>query len=128
VLKMSRVIGQYRKKYAVFLSVSEDPVDDGYLVQIRLVSRFGLKFYFRAITEKEYDTFPDQLGTMPELCWEFVQQQNQMWGTDMGSDRLEGVFGGDDYWEMEKLSYGIMVENSYHDIYRIWSRCWLVTK
>ena len=41
---------------------------------------------------------------------------------------LAGMFGGDGDDSREKLSFGRMVENGYHHVYRIWSRAWLVTK
>ena len=36
--------------------------------------------------------------------------------------------GGDGDWAKESLCFGLMVENGYQGVYRIWSRAWLVTK
>ena len=36
--------------------------------------------------------------------------------------------GGDGDYAVEELSFGFMLENEYNQVYRIWSRAWLVTK
>ncbi|HWP47899.1 MAG TPA: hypothetical protein VNM22_12110 [Candidatus Limnocylindrales bacterium] len=116
------------KDYAAFIEKAQEPVEERYLVQLRIVSRFALRFMFNALTDEEYESFPEQNLSVGELVWKFIQNQQQMWGTDMGSPNLYGVMGGDGDWAKEELAFGFMVENLYHEVYRIWSRAWLVTK
>jgi hypothetical protein len=119
------------KQFAIFTASSPQPGKDGYLSQIRLIDRFGLRFMFGAIDEKEYEKFPEQKLTMAETLWLFVEQERKRWGTSFtqdGEKGLEGLFGGDGDFAREVLSFGFMVENDYHHIYRVWSRAWLVTK
>jgi|SRR5579871_484677 len=115
------------KKYAVFLTHAEDPAEEGYLIQMRIVSRFALSSHFDALTSEEYETFPEQKLALEALVWKFIENQIQEWGTD-NSSPLEGLLGGDGDWAREKLAFGFLVENAYYGIYRIWSRAWLVTK
>lgn len=115
------------RRFAAFTAVSEHPGKDGYLVQMRLVSDFGLKFLFGAIPDAEPGSFPEQALSMVDTLWAFVETQRAHWGTGYGED-LEGLFGGDGDFAREQLSFGFLVENGYHHVYRIWSRAWLVTK
>lgn len=119
------------KDFAVFTAESKQPGKDGYLAQVRVVSKFGLRFMFGALTDAEYEQFPEQEMTMVEALWSFIQQERKRWGTSFqqdGEKGLEGLFGGDGDFAREELSFGFMLENDYHHVYRIWSRAWLVTK
>lgn len=119
------------KDYAVFTAESKQPGKDGYLAQMRIVSKFGLRFMFGALTDAEYDKFPEQKLTIGEILWEFMKKEVKRWGTSWmqdGEKGLRGLFGGDGDFAREELSFGFMVENDYYHIYRIWSRAWLVTK
>ena len=118
------------KDYAAFTLESEHPGEDGYLLQMRLVSKFGLRFMFGAISESEDDQFPAQKLSAVEAMWSFIQSEKRRWGTSFSEDvkGLRGVFGGDGDFAREELAFGFTVENSYHSVYRIWSRAWLVTK
>jgi hypothetical protein len=54
---------------------------------------------------------------------------NNRWGTSSFEDKgLYKKFGGDGDMKREELAFGLIVENEYYGIYRIWSRAWLVTK
>lgn len=114
--------------YAVFTSESSQPGQDGYLRQLRLVSKFALRFMFGALASGEYETFPLQQLSMPEAFWGFIEHEWNDWGTSFRSSKLAGKFGGDGDFAREELSFGFMVENDYHRVYRVWSRAWLVTK
>lgn len=115
--------------YAAFVEHSLEPIEDRYLVQMRIVSRFALKYIFGAIkNEEEYESFPSQDRTIGDVLWLFIQDQQNRWGTGMNSYELRGVMGGDGDYAKEELCFGFMVENEYHSVYRIWSRAWLVTK
>lgn len=117
------------KDYQTFLAEAENPGKDGYIKQMRIVSKFGLRFMFNSIDDKEYDSFPDQELSLAGKMMEFMKSEEDRWGTYFGaSPKLAGVFGGDGDYAREELSFGFMIENAYHRIYRIWSRAWLVTK
>jgi hypothetical protein len=117
------------KAFTVFTAESKSPGKDGYLVQMRVVSKFGLRFMFGALTEAEYEKFPEQELTIVEALWSFIEQEQKRWGTSWMDDKgLGGTFGGDGNYACEELAFGFMLENDYHNVYRIWSRAWLVTK
>ena len=117
------------KDYAAFTLVSQNPLKDRYLKQMRLISKFGLEYAFDAITKKEYDIFPEQQLNVSEALLAFVEDERKTWGTFWrDKSKLQGKFGGDGEYACEQLGFGFMVENAYHEIYRIWSRTWLVTK
>lgn len=123
--------GVRNKDYAVFIAESKQPGKDRFLTQMRVVSKFGLRFLFGALTESEYDGFPEQELTVLESLWLFLEQERKRWGTHFwedGEKGLQGLFGGDGDYAREELSFGFMLENSYNQICRIWSRAWLVTK
>lgn len=115
------------KKYAVFLGHADHPQEERYLTQLRIVARFGLRYMFDALTGEEYESFPDQSLTIGDLAWRFIQNQQEVWGV-YDSPQLLGAMGGDGDWAKEALAFGLMVENAYHGVYRLWSRAWLVTK
>ena len=116
------------KDYAVFVAESKQPGKDGYIVQMRVVNKFALRFMFDAISEAEYDSFPKQQLTVAEALWAFMDKERKRWGTSFGAKGLAGMFGGDGDYEQEELAFGFMLENEYHHVCRIWSRAWLVTK
>lgn len=119
------------KDFVVFTAESQEPGKDGYLTQMRVVSKFGLRFMFGVLAEADYEAFPEQGATVVEAFWAFIQHERECWGTSFtqdGKTGLRGLFGGDGDFAREELAFGFMVENSYHHVYRIWSRAWLVTK
>ena len=119
------------KLFAAFVDESKNPGVDGYLVQMRIVSMFGLSSMFRVIDSSDCDNFPSQKLIIADSLWDFIEHQCERWGTSFTQDTtngLGGLFGGDGHYAREELNFGFMVENSYYGIYRIWSRAWLVTK
>lgn len=116
------------KKYSALTYTAEEPREFGYLTQLRTVSQFALRHYFDTLTKEEYEQFPRQELTIPELYWEFIENQKEFWGTWITKNKLTGLAGGDGYWSWEDLSFGLMAENSYYDISRIWSRAYLITR
>ncbi len=117
------------KDFAVFTAESKRPNKDGYLAQMRIVSKFGLCFMFNALIDAEYEKFPEQELSIVEALWSFIEQERKHWGTSWMDDKgLGGKFGGDGNFAREELSFGFILENDYHHIFRIWSRAWLVTK
>ena len=65
--------------------------------------------------------------TIGALVHRFIELQRERWGTGFSS-ALRGTLGGDGDWAKESLAFGLMVENGYWGVYRLWSRPWLVTK
>lgn len=119
------------KDFAVFTAESREPGKEGYLTQMRVASKFALRFMFGTLAEADYDAFPDQGVTMVEALWAFIEHERECCGTSFTQDEergLSGLFGGDGDFAREELAFGFMVENDYHHVYRIWSRAWLVTK
>lgn len=114
--------------YAVFYQESKNPGHDGYLAQMRIASKFALRFMFGSITEAEHAAFENQPLSMSDALWGFMEHERKKYGTGFGSRKLKGLFGGDGDFAQEELCFGFMVENNYYHIYRIWSRAWLVTK
>ena len=113
------------KEFGAFMTESQEPSKDGYLRQLRLVSKDGLSYMFRTfINNTEYNTYQDQKMTMREALWAFIDYERKSWECT----GLQGLFGGDGDFAIEALSFGLMIENDYHHIYRIWSRAWLVTR
>lgn len=101
------------KHFAVFTAESEQPSEDGYLVQMRIVSKFGLRFVFKALTTAEYEKFPQQNLTMMKALWLFIEQERMRWGTSFTHDKgLAGKFGGDGNYEREELAFEIILRQS----------------
>jgi hypothetical protein len=115
------------KDYAAFLAEAENPPEERFLVQLRIVTRFALAGIFHAEIEGEATPLSTQRLTIGELVWAFLEDQREVWGPGM-SPQLRGTAGGDGDWAKEALAFGFMVENATYGVYRIWSRAWLVTK
>lgn len=132
---MMRALGVTRRgdkpirDFGHFHAESKNPGKEGYLTQVRTVSRFGLQYLFRSLNEKAYESFPLQDLDLVTSFWLFIEAEKQRWGTFFGdSPELAGKFGGDGNYSREELCFGFMVENDYYRVYRIWSRAQLVTK
>jgi hypothetical protein len=100
-----------------YLAYSEEASDVGrqaFVTQLRLISGFAMKFMFGL---SDVAAQPSSIG---EALWRFVE-------LDHVAD-VDGALGGDGDWAYEKIAFGLMVENAYHGIYRIWSRPYLVSK
>lgn len=121
-------VGTKDKNYAAFVQESSNPIEDRYFKQMRLISKFGLRFMFNAIEDIEYNSFKEQELSIEEALLEFMNAERERFGTSFGDPRIEGKMGGDGNYAREELSFGFMIENAYYQIYRIWSRAWLVTK
>lgn len=116
------------KDYAAFVKDATNPAGERFYRQMRLVSKFGLRFMFNALDDSEYDSFKGQELSVEDALLEFMDSEEKRWGTSFGDPRIDRTFGGDGNFAREELSFGFMMENEYHSIYRIWSRAWLVTK
>lgn len=117
----------HTNEYAAFVGNSFNPLEERFLVQLRLVNIHALNGHFSVPATIDNQPLAPQKLNLGDALWGFIEQQTEQWGTGY-SYELEGCMGGDGDWAREKLSFGFMVENSYWGIYRIWSRAWLVTK
>lgn len=126
-LTLLRLMGVWihGSNYLVFAEQAQDPQDERYLVQLRVMSRFALGHLFKI---KIGDDECRQGLELPELLWRFVEDQQEFWGTGMNAPNLRGAMGGDGDYAKEELCFGLLVENAYWRVFRIWSRAWLVTK
>jgi len=113
------------KNYAVFLAKSKRPFEDEYFIQMRIVTKFGLRGLFRVLDGVRYDRFPEQELTISEVLWEFIKKEGERWKK---CKDFREVFGGDSNSTQGELAFGLIVENTYYGVYRIWSRARLVIK
>jgi hypothetical protein len=110
--------------FAAFRIDASQPKDERFLTQIRIVVPGALGALFDVAFAPE---LVQQDLTIGAAFATFVASERTRWGTGM-SAALRGTFGGDGDWAKESLCFGLMIENAYHGVYRMWSRAWLVTK
>ena len=109
------------KEYAVFVSHSEAPARDRFVVQCKLVPFYAFDlFYYGADPEKLEGGETPQALTLGEFFRDFIHVQRQRWN-ECHVDEM----GGDETWS---LGFGFFMENPYNHACRIWSRPWLVQK
>lgn len=113
--------------YAVFVSVAENPQEQGYLVHCRIMPFSALGHFFGANIDFIEGGGALQPMTVGDFVRGFIKLHEGRYGTGMCPE-LYGAMGGDGDWAKESLSFGFMMENEYHSICRIWTRAWLVTK
>ena len=120
-------VGLRPTNYAVFAKHAQHPSKERYLDQVRIVSTSALNHFFGCAEAAE---LPDQPVTVGDFIRTFIDAQRTKWNRPgrAFSDRLRGTLGGDGDWAKEALSFGLLVENTYWGVYRLWSRAWLVTK
>jgi hypothetical protein len=120
-------VGLRPTNYAVFAKRAQHPSKERYLDQIRIVSKSALNHFFGCAEAAE---LPDQPVPVGDFIRAFIEAQRVRWNSPgrAFSDRLRGTLGGDGDWAKEALSFGLLVENTYWGVYRLWSRAWLVTK
>lgn len=115
LLRLMKVLA-HERQYAVFVAYAYSPKTSGYLTQLRIVHKAGLRYFFDALTDAEYDLFPAQTLTIGELACKFLESQRQDWGPHMDTGAL------DDDLRKQKLGFGFLVEDVNCGVYRIWSR------
>lgn len=126
IMKVQPAYVKPRKDFAVFSAKSEQPIKDGWSVQMRIISRFGLFHEFGVLNKAEYKKFPEQELTTLEAFWSFVEQEKLRWLTEPWQENEKDL--NYDESMREKLSFGFMVENAHYRIFRIWSHIGLVKK
>ncbi len=112
-------------EYSLFHEESKNISGDLYINQLRLVSDFGMEYLFK----EKYTT--TQKLTISEILWIFIQSQIEIYANknfQLQDPALSGVLGGDGDNAIENLSFGFTVESDYYNVYRIWSRPYLITK
>ena len=65
------------KDYVAFVQESSNPIEDRYFKQMRIMSKFGLRFMFGAIDDREYDTFKEQELSIGEALWAFMNAEKE---------------------------------------------------
>jgi len=113
-------------EFATFASSAKNTPLERFLDQIRIVSLAAVQGLFRIPAEVPIPR-PPQPVTVGQLVHRFIDLQKERWGRGF-SPELAGSLDGDGDWAKESLAFGLMVENTYWGIYRVWSRPWLVTK
>jgi hypothetical protein len=111
--------------YAAFLQESA-AIEDRYLTQMRLISGGALEFLYQMPFNDDAKALRQQSIPLAEAIWKFIDFYRAEYHE--GRYSIDGALGGDGDWAKERLCFGFMVENSYHAIYRIWTRAWLITK
>lgn len=117
-----------REDFIVVAGSSADPGKERFADQARIIPRSVAANLFRA-ADAVADV-PEHGCSVADYLRQFVEEQVEKWNGDGATftPRMYGMFGGDGDWAKEELCFGFMVENSDLDVYRIWSRAWLVTK
>lgn len=110
--------------YAVFVGESDQPVKDGYVRQIRIVSVHALRSYFKVLTSVQCENFPNQQHTINEVLWSFIEAERERWH-HLHIPKLMDEWGDMGY---QMLGFGLMQENANDGVCRIWSRPWILTK
>lgn len=128
---LMRVMGIYGSMddYVMFGAESPDTVRDRFLDQVRIVSRSALTHLFRVPADL-VNPLSKPGAALGALIAAFVAAQRKKWNDPdyTYSGKLAGSLGGDGDWAKEALAFGILLENPYWQVLRIWSRPWLVTK
>ena len=111
--------------FAIFADCSDDPAQQDYLAQMRLVSHHALESGYFA-----YQKLPVQPASVLDVIAGFIERQREIWnpGHHPFPSSLRFTRGGDGDSVKEALGYGFMVEDTEWQIYRVWSRSWLVPK
>jgi hypothetical protein len=111
--------------YAAFVSHVQEPAEERYLTQVRIVRRVAMVALYDALSEADLRAFPQQKLTVGGLIGKFIETEQQRWGTSL-SPQLSKRFGNPGQRFRATLAFGFMIENAFYGVYRIWSRAWLL--
>lgn len=111
--------------YAAFVLSASKPAEERYMTQLRIVRRVALSALYDALSETELRSFPRQPLTVGGLMGKFIETEQQIWGTGI-SPKLEELFSTPKQRFRAALSFGLMIENAFYGVYRLWSRAWLL--
>ena len=112
--------------YAALLQSAAQPAAEGYLHMLRLVDRDSLKHLLGLDSKPE--GLPEQEISARKALAAFVAEERAHWGEAPSWGAL-GLVDPDPEPDLgllgePRLGFGVMVENGYRGIYRIWSRLW----
>jgi len=111
--------------YAAFVGHATKPAEERYLTQVRIVRRVALAALYDALSEADLRSFPQQTLTVGALIGKFIETEQQRWGTGL-SPQLCERFGNPGQRFRATLAFGLMIENAFCGVYRLWSRAWLL--
>lgn len=111
--------------YAAFVEDARKPGEDRYLTQLRIVRRVALAALYDALSEDELRSFPRQRLGVGELMRKFIECEQKKWGTGL-SRKLTDHLGRAGERFNATLAFGVMIENAFYGVYRLWSRAWLL--
>jgi hypothetical protein len=111
--------------YAAFISQAKKPAEERYLTQLRIVRRVALAALYDALSEAELRSFQHQQLTVGALIRKFIETEQGRWGTGL-SPQLCEHFGNPGQRFQATLAFGLMIENAFYGVYRLWSRAWLL--
>jgi hypothetical protein len=111
--------------YAAFVSQAKKPAEERYMTQLRIVRCVALAALYDALSESELRTFPRQQLTVGALMGKFIETEQRHWGTGL-SPKLCERFGNPGQRFRATLAFGLMIENAFYGVYRLWSRAWLL--
>jgi hypothetical protein len=111
--------------YAAFVGHAKKPSEERYVTQLRIVRRVALAALYDALSEPELRSFPKQPLMVGELIGKFIETEQQNWGTGL-SPKLRERLGRRNQRFRATLAFGLMVENAFYGVYRVWSRAWLL--
>ncbi len=75
--------------------------------------------------ETELRSFQHQPLSVGALMGKFIETEQQHWGTGLSS-KLSERFGNPGQRFRATLAFGLMIENAFYGVYRLWSRAWLL--
>jgi hypothetical protein len=109
------------RDFAVFAKRADDFGEDGYLLQLRIITSAALQHDFRAYVQDVDPTLLAQERTVGDLFWTFILHQQAVWGTSSLDVRAPGISNdGQLRPSRGRLAFGLMAEG--WGVYRIWSR------
>jgi hypothetical protein len=111
--------------YAAFLGHAKKPAEERYVTQLRIVRRAALAALYGVLSTEELQSFPQQRLTAGDLIFKFVETEQATWGAGL-SPKLRDRFGRSSPRFRPTLAFGLMIENAFYGVYRIWSRVWLL--
>jgi hypothetical protein len=111
--------------YAAFISQAKKPAEERYMTQLRIVRRVALAALYDALSEAELRSFQHQPLSVGALMGKFIETEQQCWGTGL-SPKLSERFGNPGQRFRATLAFGLMIENAFYGVYRLWSRAWLL--
>ena len=111
--------------YAVFLAQAKKPAEERYLTQLRIVRRAALAALYDALSVAELRSFPRQGLTVGALIRKFIETEQQRWGSGLSPHLCERC-GNPGLRFRPTLAFGLMIENAFYGVYRLWSRAWLM--